>query len=144
MGNLVQVYLDTTPPVLTLYYPPNTTQDSTELITISSNENLSSNQEITITDSLNVDHHYTFSLQEDKKTLIGNVSFIDYPNGIATLYVRLFDEVNNKSDTYIRTINISNISNQNPEAQALKLTLSETTRTLKLTTKTQNIILSVE
>lgn len=144
MGNLVQVYLDTTPPVLTLYYPPNTTQDGTELITISSNENLSTNQEITITDSLNVDHHYTFSLQDDKKTLIGNVSFIDYPNGIATLYVRLFDEVNNKSDTYIGTINISSFSNQDPEAQGLKLTLSKSVRTLKLTTKTQNIILSVE
>lgn len=138
MGNLVQVYLDTTPPILTLYYPPNSTQDSTELISITSNENLSTNQEIVITDSLGVNHYYTFSLQNDKRTFIGNISFNTYPRGIATLYVRLFDEVNNKTGTYKGTISILD-----PKIQSLKLTLSETVGTLGLTTVTRNIILSI-
>jgi hypothetical protein len=139
MGNIVQVYLDTTPPILTLHYPPNATQDSTELISITSNENLSINQEIVIVDSLNISHYYTFSLQNDKKTFIGNVSFHDFPKGIATLYVRLFDEVHNKTSTYKGTIVILD-----PKLQSLKLSLVENVGNLKLTMITQNIVLSTE
>ena len=52
MGNsYVQVYLDTTPPTATLNYPTTTTMDSIEYITITSNEELSPNHEIVITDS---------------------------------------------------------------------------------------------
>lgn len=138
MGNsYVQVYLDTTPPILTLNYPTTTTLDSVEYITITSNEELLPNHEVVITDSLNVPHSYTFSLLDDKKTLVGNVSFLNYPNGIATLSVRVFDTVMNKSSTYEGIINILDA-----QLQSLKLDISDSIRAnLKLTITTQNIIL---
>lgn len=135
-SSFVQVYLDTTPPNLTLYYPTNTTQDSTELISITSNENLSMNHEIIIVDQLKVEHRYTFFLQNDKKTFMGNISFYNYPKGIATLYVRLFDEVGNQSTTYEGAILISD-----PSLQNLKLLIKENIITLKLTEKESKLIL---
>ena len=138
MGNsYVQVYLDTTPPTTILDYPASTTMDSNEYITITSNEELAPNHEIVIVDSLNVSHPYTFSLQGDKKGFVGNISFQSFPKGIATIIVRLFDKVMNKSATYQGTINILD-----PELQGLKLDIDDSVRTnITLTISTQNIIL---
>lgn len=148
MGNsYVQVYLDTTPPTVKLDYPTSTTMDSNEYITITSNEELAPNHEIVIVDSLNVSHYYTFSLQNDKKGFVGSVSFQNFPKGIATIIVRLFDKVMNKSATYQGTINILD-----PQLQSLKLDISDSIRTnitltdsvktnITLTISTQKIIL---
>ena len=136
-SSYVQVYLDTTPPTAILDYPITTTMDSIEYLTISSNEELAPNHEIIITDSENVQHYYTFSLQNDKKTFVGNISFQNFPKGIATLTVRLFDKVMNKSETFIGTINVLD-----PQLQSLKLDISDSERVnLKLTITTQKIIL---
>jgi hypothetical protein len=138
MGNsYVQVYLDTTPPTATLDYPATTTMDSNEYITITSNEELAPNHEIVIVDSLNVSHPYTFSLQNDKKGFVGSISFQSFPKGIATIKVRLFDKVMNKSETFEGTINILD-----PQLQGLKLSVSHSTRAnITLSITTQKIIL---
>jgi hypothetical protein len=138
MGNsYVQVYLDTTPPTAILDYPTTTTMDSNEYITITSNEELAPNHEIVIVDSMNVSHFYTFSLQEDKKGFVGSISFRNFPKGIATLTVRLFDKVMNKSETFQGTINILD-----PQLQSLKIDVDDSINAnIKLTTSIQRITL---
>jgi len=131
----IQVYLDTTPPQLTLYFPHKTTQESTELISIHADENLSSNQEIIIIDSQNNEHHYTFTLSADKRSYSGTVSFANYPLGITTINVRLYDEVNNPTSTYQETFLISS-----PTTQSLLLTLNEFERNLQISLSTRKLI----
>jgi hypothetical protein len=139
MGNsFVQVYLDTTAPILTLHYPVTITENATETITIISNEPLSPNHEIVIIDHLKVEHHYTFSLLNDKKTLTGVISFDGYPKGIATLYVRAKDEVLNQTSTYKGIINISDPL----FGKKLLIKNSEKTSNLILLEATQKLILS--
>ena len=58
--------------------------------------------------------------------MIGNVSFLNFPTGIATLTVRLFDKVMNKSATFIGAINISN--QLDPQTHGLKLDISDSER----------------
>jgi hypothetical protein len=75
-------------------------------IMIQANESLSSYQELYIIDSEGNRHDLTFSHEGD--ALMGELSLNGYPVGIATLYVRLKDEVDNLSSIYSFAFHIEN------------------------------------
>lgn len=114
----LRVTLDTTQPTLTIYLPSYTTNQSIDDITIVANEPLATKQEIYIVDSLGVRHNQTFSLQTDKKTFLGRISFNNFPKGIATIFVTLYDEVWNRSSIYKKSINVI-------DPQNIKMIISE-------------------
>lgn len=117
----VNITLDTSPPTVIIHAPTIIIEKNYEYITIEANENLDIRQEVYIVDSLNKRHDYTFALEPDKKTLFGNVSFQDYPNGMATLFVIVYDEVWNKSMLYRKSINVGNVDTENFENVKLNL-----------------------
>lgn len=96
--NYIILNLDTTPPNLEIHAPNYTTRTSNTIISIESNEELSTYQEIYILDSEGVNHELTFSMVDNE--LLGNVYLHGFPTGIATLYVRLKDRVDNVSQLY--------------------------------------------
>jgi len=132
-----QIELDTTPPKLELYFPSKTTMDSIETITINSNEPLLVNHEIMIEDSKGQKHFYTFSLENDKKSFVGIIPFNDFSKGIATIHVRLSDEVGNLSSIYKGSFEVLN-----PLLSNLRLTIEDEASDLKLKTSTRIIILN--
>jgi hypothetical protein len=103
------VELDLTSPLIDVYAPSITYTQSLETITIEANENLDTKQSIYIIDSLGNRHDYNFYLNENKRTLTNFISFANFPNGIATLFVTVYDEVWNKSSIYKKTINVGNV-----------------------------------
>lgn len=102
--NHLYLELDTTAPILEIFAPNYTTRSSNTIITIKSNEMLSSYQEIFIIDSENNRNDLTFSLDND--SLTGNIFLHGYSIGIAILYVRLKDIVENVSSLYSHTFYI--------------------------------------
>lgn len=104
MSSHFYLTLDTTPPQLEIYAPTYTTRNTLTPITIQSNETLSSYQEVYIMDSENTRHNLTFTHKDNQ--LIGSLYLSGYPIGIATLFVRLKDEVDNYSDLYFHSFTI--------------------------------------
>lgn len=99
------IELDTTSPIIEVYAPRYTTNNITNKITIESNENLAQYQDIYIIDSKGVRHDYTFKRDSDN-TYVGVVKFSNYPLGIATIYARMKDEVDNFSNVASASIEI--------------------------------------
>lgn len=105
MTSFVYIELDTKPPEIQIFSPSYTTTKITNTIRIEANEPLSDYQEIYAIDSNGVRHEYTFN-KEEANLLIGEVGFFNFPLGVATIYVRLKDEVENISDSASATIMI--------------------------------------
>jgi hypothetical protein len=139
----LNVTLDTTPPTVIIYAPTTIFEKSFEHISIEANENLDLKQEIYIVDSLNKRHDYTFVLEPDKKTLFGSVSFQDYPNGIATLFVIVYDEVWNKSMLYRKAINVGNVDVDNIENVKLNLEMQQKEYEIVLNEKIADITVTL-
>lgn len=102
--NYILLELDTTPPILEIYAPNYTTRSALTPITIQSNELLSSYQEVYIVDSEGERRDLTFA--HEGSALVGSLYLNGYSVGIATLYVRLKDEVDNISALYSFSFNI--------------------------------------
>lgn len=103
MSSFIYIEFDTTSPEVDIYIPLHTTVKSILDITIESNEDISDFQEIYIVDCDGVRHDYTFQ-REGGALLVGIVNFINYPIGLATVYARLKDEVNNVSNLVSKSI----------------------------------------
>lgn len=102
MSSFFTLWLDTTPPQLEVVMPSYTLPQIYTQIDIYSNEILSSYQEIYLIDSNGDRFDYTFANYGDR--LQGTVRFNNVAIGMATMYIRLKDEVGNISDTYIKNI----------------------------------------
>lgn len=104
MSSFVYIELDTKSPNLEIYAPSYTTTDLDNTIILESDESLSGFQEIYLIDSEGVRHDYTFN--NDGNMLIGKVNFTNFPLGIATIYARVKDEVDNVSELISKLIDI--------------------------------------
>lgn len=98
----VVLNIDTTNPHIEVYAPSYTTPDVVNTITIESSEPVAIYQDIYIIDSQNVRHDYTF-LKEDENTYVGRVRFNNLPYGVHTIYARLKDDVDNYSNTAMKS-----------------------------------------
>jgi hypothetical protein len=107
----VVLTIDTTKPELEIFAPRYTTHDVTNTITIEANEPIADYQDIYVVDSQNVRHDYTFFKESDNQ-YVGKVRFNDFPLGVATIYARLKDEVNNFSDTVVKNLEIKESLNK--------------------------------
>lgn len=106
MGNGVfTLELDTTPPDLRVFSPSYCTRKTKTRITISSDDILGNNQEIYSIDGNGVRRNYIF-IKQDDYTYESEVTFTEYPLGVARFYARLDDEVLNESSLYEFRINI--------------------------------------
>lgn len=105
MTSFVYIELDTKPPEIQIFAPSYTTTKIANTIRIEANEPLSDYQEIYAIDSNGIRHDYNFNKAE-ANLLIGEVSFFDFPLGVATIYAKLQDEVDNISDLVSTTIMI--------------------------------------
>jgi hypothetical protein len=105
MPNYVLIELDTTSPQIEVFAPRYTTDDIINKITIESNEKLANYQEVYVIDSKGLRHDYTFS-RDSENTFTGIIRFINYPLGIATIYARMKDEVDNFSNIASTSIEI--------------------------------------
>jgi len=105
MSSYLVIDFDTTSPQIEIFSPRYTTKDVVNEIAIQSDETLSNFQEVYALDSNGVRHDYTF-LQVQGNQYIGQIRFNDFPYGIATIYARMKDEVDNYSDLIYKSIEI--------------------------------------
>lgn len=126
------VELDTTAPIVEIYAPAYTTREATVEVTIEADEELGTSNEIYIIDESGTRHNYTFSRYGNQ--LVGTLDFNGFPLGLARLFVRVKDTVDNVSELYEKSITIresltilnpvisdskkSNIQNQDIERKA--------------------------
>ncbi|MBU8908490.1 hypothetical protein [Desertibacillus haloalkaliphilus] len=96
--------LDTTPPTLEITAPSYTVPSQETEIIIEANEPLDEFQDIYIIDGKGTRHDVIFQFGKDH--FYGKLSFSQMSIGIATIYVRLKDEVHNLSAVYEKTIDI--------------------------------------
>ena len=111
MSSYFTLEFDSTSPQLTITMPIRTIPQNVVEIEIKSNEVLATYQDIYIIDAVGTRHDYIFNKLDDY-TYYGLVDFQTYPLGIATLYVRLKDEVFNESELYSKNINVGFIVEQ--------------------------------
>lgn len=102
MSSYVFINYDTTSPHIEIHAPNYTTREMLNTITIESNEDLSDYQEVYLIDSSGDRHDLTFN-KDSEKIFIGNVKFTNISLGIANLYARMKDDVDNLS-------NLANVS----------------------------------
>lgn len=102
-SSCVFIELDTTSPQIAIYAPRYTTQDIVNEIVIEANEALADYQDVYAVDSGGVRHEYTFE-QAQPQQFVGLIRFNDFPLGIATIYARLKDDVDNYSETVSATL----------------------------------------
>lgn len=129
--------LDTTPPEITINAPSYTTKFIPNTIYVTSNEILSDSYEnIYIVDSNGATHDIDLSF-DGNKIYSGSVIFKDYPNGVATIYAQLKDDVGNVSQLVSKTINVIVSSDH----LMLRLSMLKTTRGVTLGEINNSIIL---
>ncbi|MFC3883742.1 hypothetical protein ACFOU2_09615 [Bacillus songklensis] len=104
MGASFILELDTTGPVIEAFGPSYATNLYPETIIIEANETLADYQDIYFIDAAGTRHDVIFSYQTNK--FVGVVYFSLFVPGIATMYARLMDEVNNLSNTAIYYVNV--------------------------------------
>jgi hypothetical protein len=102
-NNYVLLTLDTTAPRLNIYAPSFTTRTSRTPITIEADEPIQ-HQEIYLLDAEGTRHDVTFS--RENRILEGELYFDSFPLGMASLHVRLKDEVDNVSTLYTHNFHI--------------------------------------
>jgi len=88
-----------------MYAPKYTTREVENIITIESNEVLAQYQDVYVIDKNGDRHDYTFDRETDTE-LTGVIKFSNFPFGIATIYARLKDEVDNFSNVISASIEI--------------------------------------
>ena len=98
------VELDTTAPTIEIYAPAYTTREASVEITISANETLGRSNEVYIIDESGTRHDYTFDLLGNQ--MVGVIDFNGFPLGMARLFVRVKDTVDNVSELYEKVITI--------------------------------------
>jgi hypothetical protein len=104
MSSYVLITLDTTAPNPKVFVPSYTTKSARTPITIEADEQLASYQDIYIIDAAGVRHNLTFLHNGD--SLVGELYFNDYALGIATIYIRVKDRVDNLSPIISTSFNI--------------------------------------
>lgn len=102
--NYIIIEFDTTRPDIAVYAPTYTNNETVNVITVESNERLSSFQEFYGIDSAGIRHDYTFEYAGTR--YVGRLRFNDVPLGHVTLYARIEDEVGNRSDVASKTLNV--------------------------------------
>ena len=144
MSSFIIVELDTTAPTIEIYAPAYTTREASVEITVSANETLGRSNEVYIIDESGTRHDYTFDLFDNQ--MVGVIDFNGFPLGLARLFVRVKDTVDNVSELYEKVITIrdsltilsldisdskkSNIQNNDIERKAETI---EKNRTLTIT-----------
>ncbi|QOV08260.1 putative Ig-like domain-containing protein [Bacillus phage Kirov] len=98
------VELDTTAPTIEIYAPAYTTREASVEVTIDANETLGTQNEIYIIDENGNRHDYTFDRFGNQ--MVGVIDFNGFPLGLARLFVRVRDEVDNVSELYEKVITI--------------------------------------
>ncbi|UUV46719.1 hypothetical protein [Bacillus phage vB_BanS-Thrax4] len=101
--NYIIVELDTTAPTLEIYAPAYTVREANVEVTIEADETIGQN-EIYVIDENGTRHDYTFAKNENYLT--GILDFNGFPLGLARLFVRVKDTVDNVSELYEKTITI--------------------------------------
>lgn len=141
--NYIIIGLDTTAPIIEIIAPPYVDRVSNNTIIIESNEILSSYQEIYIIDSNGQRRDYTF-LKEDTR-LTGQLTFNEYPFGVATLYCKLEDAVGNKTALLQKSFEVREGASFKMEMHLLQmrnnLAIRENKNSLKLLQMKNNIII---
>ncbi|UGO50787.1 hypothetical protein PQE68_gp196 [Bacillus phage vB_BanS_Sophrita] len=102
--NYIIVEFDTTAPVVEIYAPAYTTREATVEVTIEADEDIGTLNEIYVIDENGVRRDYTFSKYGNQ--FIGHLDFNGFPLGLARLYVRVSDTVDNVSELYEKAITI--------------------------------------
>jgi len=98
------ITLDTSPPTAEIFLPNISSPESVETITVVGNENLDIRHEFYAIDSANVRHDFTFTLQEDKRTFIGQVPFNQFSEGMVKFFFIIYDDVLNRSMLYVKNV----------------------------------------
>ncbi|WP_100406686.1 hypothetical protein [Bacillus solitudinis] len=122
--------LDTTPPVIEIVAPTYTVSDAETEIIVDSNEILAEYQDIHIVDSSGKRHDVIFLYQGDY--FYGKLIFNEFSIGIATIYVRVKDEVSNLSDLAKKTIDIKKSARLSLEVEEAVRSLTTSKASLKV------------
>jgi hypothetical protein len=141
MPSYVTLELDTTSPTIEIFAPKYTTETITNVITIESNEKLAKYQDIYVIDSKGVRHDYTFEKDSDN-TYVGIIRFNNYPIGIATIYARMKDEVDNFSNVATSSIEIKEgltLLSLEIKDSVRELELKDTVRSVEVDERTMRI-----
>lgn len=117
MSSFLTLELDTTSPVVEIYAPNETTTLTDTLYRIVANENLSNIQDFYFIDAKKQRHDVT--LQYKNNIFEGIVSFDNFAEGMATFYVRVYDEVLNLSKMYVHYLNVQETRDLTMEIQTL-------------------------
>jgi hypothetical protein len=105
MASYMVLTIDTKNPTVEIYAPSYTTKDVMNTITIEADEPIANYQDIYVIDSSNQRHDYTFEKVSDNQ-YVGRVRFNTMPLGVATIYARVKDEVENYSNIAMKTFEI--------------------------------------
>lgn len=132
MSSIVYIELDTKSPNLEIYAPSYTTTDLDNTIILESDESLSDFQEIYLIDSEGARYDYTFNKEKDNM-LVGKINFTTFPIGVATLYARVKDDVENVSELISKSIDIKEF------LSLLILEIKHKSMSLDINEKTANI-----
>lgn len=135
MGASFILELDTTGPVIEAFGPSYATNLYPETITIEANENLADYQDIYFIDAAGTRHDVIFSYQTNQ--FVGIVYFSLFAPGIATMYARLMDKVNNLSNTAVYHVNVVN-------SVKLDITTSDVSRLIESDEQHRDIALHKE
>lgn len=144
MASYILIDYDTTRPEIVMYAPVYTTNDTINVITIESNEPLSSYQEFYAIDNLGNRYNYTFH-KKNKNTYIGKIQFNYLPVGIIKIFARVKDEVDNISNLIYKAIEIKeNIENLSIISSVLvrKLIIEDSNTKIQLSTHSSGIDLT--
>lgn len=102
--NYIIVELDTKAPTIEIYAPAYTVREASVEVTIEADEIIGTPNEIYVIDESGTRHDYTF--RRDGNQLTGILDFNGFPLGLARLFVRVKDTVDNVSELYEKTITI--------------------------------------
>lgn len=127
MAGYFTLFLDTTAPHISIYAPPYSNNSTANEIRVVADENVGEFQNIYIVDSMGFRHDVIFSKVSENE-YSGQITFNEYPIGIATIYAQLKDEVGNISELVSKAINIITTI----DSFLMELTLSEISRELSI------------
>lgn len=136
MSSYIVLELDTTPPEIDVYCPSYTTTDlSNEITIVSNNDILAESQEIYVIDSNGERHDYTFQRERDNE-FVGIVKFALFPIGMATIYVRMVDDVGNVSNLISKSFEIKE------SLTILTLDINDKKSNIDIENKSKNIMIN--
>lgn len=135
MASWFTLTLDITPPTAEIFLPSITSQESVETITVVGSEKLDPQHEFYAIDSAGMRHNFTFTLQEDKKTFVGNVFFNEFSEGLIRFFFIIYDDVLNRSLLYVKNVSMG-------EAIRMNLNLLNDAMDSELSDSIRGIVLS--